>query len=278
MSEGGETPGTRRRPLEPSAERMADDLAALPQEPPLPSATTERGLGWLVALAAAAGAGLLALDLLAFVEARFAASAVQGWAAVVLVSTLAAALVLLGIREWQGVRRLAAVDSVRGDPDRAADAMARDPRLARPVAVWRGLVRGFNDPDRRAALFETHVLAALDAEADRAIRRASLRMAGGVLILPSALLDTLWFAVQGLALIRRIAAIYGLAPGVGATWRLARRVLGEAGAIGAADAVAAAAARAVGAIPGLVDAGVAGVAAQRIARIGLLAKRACRPL
>ncbi|MDW8444781.1 MAG: DUF697 domain-containing protein [Acetobacteraceae bacterium] len=101
------------------------------------------------------------------------------------------------------------------------------------------------------------MLAPLDAEADRAIRRASLRMAGGVLILPSALLDTLWFAVQGLGLIRRIAAIYGLAPGAAATWRLARRVLGEAGAIGAADAVAAAAARAVGAIPGLADAGIA---------------------
>jgi putative membrane protein len=103
-------------------------------------------------------------------------------------------------------------------------------------------------------------------------------MAGGVFVLPSALLDTLWFAVQGFGLIRRIATIYGLAPGAAATWRLARRVLGEAGAIGAADAVAGAAARAVGAIPGLADAGIAGVAAQRIARLGQLAKRACRPL
>ncbi|WP_157967139.1 DUF697 domain-containing protein [Elioraea thermophila] len=278
MSGAAEAPGARRRPLEAPPERVADDLAALPPEPPPPAPKTGAGLGWLIGLAAAAGVGLLALDLWAFVEARFAASPVQGWAALVLVLALAAALGLLAWREWRGIRRLAAVEAVRGDPDRAAAAMEKDPRLVRPIAVWRGLVRGVNDPDRRAALFERHVLAPLDAEAERAIRRASMRMAGGVLILPSALLDTLWFAVQGLGLIRRIAAIYGLAPGAAATWRLARRVLGEAGAIGAADAVAAAAARAVGAIPGLADAGIAGVAAQRIARIGVLAKEACRPL
>lgn len=278
MSRVEETPGARRRPLDAPHERVADDLAALPPEPPQPSPKTAAGLGWLVGFAAVAGLGLVALDLWAFVEARFAASPVQGSAALVLVLALAAALALIAWREWRGIRRLAAVEGVRGDPDRAAEAMERDPRLARPIAVWRGLVRGVNDPDRRAALFETHVLAPLDAEADRAIRRASVRMAGAVLILPSALLDTLWFAVQGLGLIRRIAAIYGLAPGAAATWRLARRVLGEAGAIGAADAVAAAAARAVGAIPGLADAGIAGVAAQRIARIGVLAKEACRPL
>ena len=273
----GEPPGARRRPLAAEPERLADELEALP-EPPAPEPPRRRGLGWLIGLALLAGVGLLALDLWAFVETRFAASAVQGWIAATLVAALALALLLLVWREWRGLRRLARVEAVRGDPDRAAAVMERDPRLARPVALWRGIARGVNDPDRRAALFAQHVLAPLDAEADAAIRRACLRMAGGVFVLPSALLDTLWFAVQGLGLIRRIAAIYGLAPGAAATWRLARRVLGEAGAIGAADALAGAAARAVGAMPGLADAGIAGVAAQRIARIGQLAKRACRPL
>jgi putative membrane protein len=272
-----ETPGARRRPLATEAARLADELEALP-EPPVPEPPRRRGLGALIAVAALAGFGLIALDLWAFVEARFAASTAQGWIAATLVAALALALGLLLWREWRGLRRLARVESVANDPDRAAALMERDPRLARAVALWRGVARGVNDPDRRAALFAHHVLAPLDAQADAAIRRASLRMAGGVLVLPSALFDTLWFAVQGLGLIRRIAAIYGLAPGAAATWRLARRVLGEAGAIGAADAVAGAAARAVGAIPGLADAGVAGVAAQRIARIGALAKRACRPL
>ncbi|MCC7284161.1 MAG: hypothetical protein IT556_17395, partial [Acetobacteraceae bacterium] len=68
------------------------------------------------------------------------------------------------------------------------------------------------------------------------------------------------------------------APGAAATWRLSRRVLVEAGAIGAADAVAGAAARLMGAVPGLADAGIAGVAGLRMARIGVLAKRAVRPL
>lgn len=273
----GEPPGARRRLLDAEAARIADELEALPEAPP-PEPPRRRGLGWLVALAVVAALGLVALDLWAFVEARFAASATQGWMAATLVAALALVLVLLAWREWRGLRRLARVEAVAGDPDRAAEVMEKDPRLARPIALWRGVARGVNDPDRRAALFAQHVLAPLDAQADAAIRRACLRMAGGVFVLPSALLDTLWFAAQGFALIRRIAAIYGLAPGAAATWRLARRVLGEAGAIGAADAVAGAAARAVGAIPGLADAGVAGVAAQRIARIGALAKRACRPL
>lgn len=275
MSE--ETPGARRRVLDAEAARIADELEALPEAPAV-APPRRRGLGWLIGLAAAAALGLVGLDLWAFVEARFTASATQGWLAAALVAALALALLLLMLREWRGLRRLARVEAVAGDPDRAAAVMEKDPRLARAVALWRGVARGVNDPDRRAALFAHHVLAPLDAQADAAIRRAALRMAGGVLVLPSALLDTLWFAVQGLGLIRRIAVIYGLAPGAAATWRLARRVLGEAGAIGAADAVAGAAARAVGAIPGLADAGIAGVAAQRIARIGALAKRACRPL
>ncbi len=273
-----EAPGARRRALGTEGGRIEDELEALPAPPAPPEPPRRGGLGLLVGLAAASAAGLVALDLWAFVEARFAAGAVQGAIAAALVTALTVALLLILVREWRGLARLARIETVRGDADRAAEALARDPRLARSVEIWRGLARGTNDPERRAALFARHVLAPLDEAADRAIRRAALRMAGGVMILPSALLDTLWFAVQGLGLIRRIASIYGLSPGAAATWRLARRVLGEAGAIGAADALAGAAARAVGAIPGLADAGIAGVAAQRIARIGLLAKRACRPL
>jgi putative membrane protein len=225
-----------------------------------------------------AGLGLGALDLYGFVAGRFAADPVQGWIAALLSGALALALVVLAWREWRGLRRLARIETVGTDIDRAADAMEADPRLARSVAAWRGVAREANDPDRRAALFQRHVLDPLDAEADAAIRAASLRMAGGVLLLPSALLDTVLFAAQGFALIRRIARIYGLAPGAAATWRLSRRVLVEAGAIGSADAVAGAAARLVGLLPGLADAGIAGVAATRMARLGLLAKRACRPL
>lgn len=273
----GELPGARRQPLGAEPVRIADEVETLPPPPP-PEPSRPRGITALVGIAAAAAAGLVVLDLWAFVADRFAASALQGWMAATLVAALVIALALFLWREWRGLARLARAEAVAGDADRAAALMEKAPRLARPVALWRGVARGVNDPDRRAALFATHVLAPLDAAADAAIRRAALRMAGGVLVLPSALLDTFWFAVQGFGLIRRIAAIYGLAPGAAATWRLARRVLAEAGAIGAADAVAGAAARAMGAIPGLADAGIAAVAAQRIVRIGVLAKRACRPL
>jgi putative membrane protein len=271
-----EQAGSRRRALEDAPARVADDLAPLPAAPP--PEPRRGGVGWLLGLALGAGLGLGALDLYGFVAARFAADPVQGWLAAALSAALALALLLLVVREWRGLKRLAKVEGVAGDIDRAADAMAADPRLARSVAAWRGVAQGVNDPDRRAALFERHVLAPLDAQADAAIRAASLRMAGGVLLLPSALLDTVWFAALGLGLIRRIARIYGLAPGAIATWRLARRVGIEAGAIGATDAVAGVAARAVGLLPGLADAGVAGIAAQRMARIGVLARRAVRPV
>ena len=270
-----EKPGSRRMALG-EAQRIADDLAPLPETPA--REPVSQGVGWLLGLALACGLGLGALDLYGFVAARFEAGPVQGFVAAGLSGALGLALLLLALREWRGLRRLAKVEAVAGDVDRAADVMAQDPRLTRSVAAWRGVAREANDPGRRADLFQRHVLAPLDAEADAAIRAASLRMAGGVLILPSALLDTVWFAAQGFALIRRIARIYGLAPGAVATWRLSRRVVTEAGAIGAADAVAGAAARLMGAVPGLADAGIAGVAGLRMARIGVLAKRACRPL
>lgn len=276
MTQGVERPGSRRLVLEETG-RIADDLAPLPEAPPV-EPPRARGVGWLLGIALACGLGLGALDLYGFVAARFQAGPVQGWIAAGLAGALGLALLLLALREWRGLARLARVEAVGGDVDRAASVMEQDPRLARSVAAWRGVAREANDPDRRAELFELHVLAPLDAEADAAIRMASLRMAGGVLILPSALLDTVWFAAQGFALLRRIARIYGLAPGAAATWRLSRRVLVEAGAIGAADAVAGAAARLMGAVPGLADAGIAGVAGLRMARIGVLAKRACRPL
>jgi putative membrane protein len=269
-------PGSRRKVLAGET-RVADDLAPLP-EAPAAEPPRAGGLGWLLGIALLCGLGLGALDLYGFVAARFEAAPVQGFIAAGLAGALGLALLLLALREWRGLRRLARVESVGGDVDRAAEVMERDPRLARSVGAWRGVAREVNDPDRRAELFDRHVLAPLDAEADAAIRAASLRMAGGVLILPSALLDTVWFAAQGFALIRRIARIYGLAPGAAATWRLSRRVLAEAGAIGAADAVAGAAARLMGAVPGLADAGIAGVAGLRMARIGVLAKRAVRPL
>lgn len=275
----GETdrPGSRRLVLEGEG-RLPDDLAPLPEAPPPPPARAAGGVGWLLGVALLCGLGLGALDLYGFVAARFQAGAVQGWIAAMLATALALALLLLAAREWRGLRRLARVEAVAGDLERAAAVMAAEPRLAPAVVAWRGVAREANDPDRRALLFTRHVLAPLDAEADAAIRAAGLRTAGAVLVLPSALLDTVWFAAQGFALIRRIARIYGLAPGAAATWKLARRVLVEAGAIGAADAAAGAAARLMGALPGLADAGVAGVAGLRMARIGVLAKRAVRPL
>lgn len=276
MTGGADQPGSRRLALSGEA-RLPDDLAPLPAPPP-PPARAAGGVGWLLGVALLCALGLGALDLYGFVAARFQAGAVQGWIAAMLAAALALALLLLAAREWRGLRRLARVAAVAGDLERAAAVMAAEPRLAPAVAAWRGVAREANDPDRRAELFSRHVLAPLDAEADAAIRAAGLRTAGAVLVLPSALLDTVWFAAQGFALIRRIARIYGLAPGAAATWKLARRVLVEAGAIGAADAAAGAAARLMGALPGLADAGVAGVAGLRMARIGVLAKRAVRPL
>lgn len=276
MSAPVEPPGSRRLVLGGET-RLPDDLAPLPESPPS-DPPAPGGVGWLLGLALACGLGLGALDLYGFVVARFSVDPVQGWIAAVLAGALGLALLLMGLREWRGLRRLARVESVGGDIDRAADVMAADPRLSRAVESWRGVAREANDPDRRAELFVRHVLAPLDAQADAAIRAASLRMAGGVLVLPSALLDTVWFAAQGFALIRKIARIYGLAPGAAATWKLSRRVMLDAGAIGAADAVVGGAARLMGAVPGLADAGVAGVAGLRMARIGVLAKRAVRPL
>ena len=109
----GETPGARRRALDAEAARLADELEALP-EPPAPEPPRRRGLGVLIAVAVLAALGLVALDLWAFVEARFAASAAQGWIAATLVAALGLVLVLLLLREARSLQRLARVEAAAG--------------------------------------------------------------------------------------------------------------------------------------------------------------------
>jgi len=257
----------------PGAGRIADDLEALPPAPP-----GSGGIGGIAAILALALGGILLFDLYGWVASWLATGPVEGAIAGGLALLLVLALALVVWREWRSLAALGARDAgIPADPRAVAELLAPAPDAARQVALFRDLARGVNDPDRERALFEEVVLAPRDQAAEDAIARARGTVAGSVFVVPAGLLESLVFAALGLGLIRRVARIYGLRPGLLATMSLARRTLAEAAAIGALDVAAQGAARAFGALPAAADAALAALAQDRMRRIGRAAIRLCRP-
>lgn len=81
------------------------------------------------------------------------------------------------------------------------------------------------------------VLAPLDAEARRLIRRASVEVALATAVSPSILLDSLITLNRNLALISRLADLYYGRPGLLGTLRIVRGVIGSAVTAGALEVV-----------------------------------------
>ncbi len=88
------------------------------------------------------------------------------------------------------------------------------------------------DVETRFDLYEREALKPLDDEARAAIRHAARKVATATAIMPSALLDGMAALYFNLALIRRLAEIYGGRAGVFGSLSLARRVVEHAMAVG----------------------------------------------
>jgi putative membrane protein len=205
------------------------------------------------------------------------------------------ALAKASIGEFLALRRLREATRFRADlaaalhrdsPAEIAAAMA--PVLAMVTARRPDLGRQFHhrvdgqsDSAAMVRQFRSAVLAPLDQEARRVVRREAFATLGAVAVSPHPALDVAIVLWRSIAMVRRIADIYGLRPSGLATIRLARMVVVSAAAAMAADPAGEALADALG---GGVANKLAGkltegsITGFRAMRLGIRAIDVCRPL
>ncbi|MBN9552524.1 MAG: TIGR01620 family protein [Alphaproteobacteria bacterium] len=212
---------------------------------PPPPATAPKGrsllarlffgaVGALVSLAVGLWADQLIRDL--FTRAEWLGWLAAGMAAIALLS-----LLVILIREFLAIARLAEVEKMQ---KRALDAVARDdPKAARALvdelsafvaakpetaAGRRSLaeLRGeIIDGANLVRLAETEILSPLDARAKIMVLEAAKRVSLITAVSPRALVDIAYVVFEAGRLIRRLSELYGGRPGTLGFFRLARGVL-----------------------------------------------------
>ncbi|MET2826586.1 YcjF family protein [Mesorhizobium shangrilense] len=171
----------------------------------------------------------------------FERAAWLGWLAAGMAAIAVLALVVILIREFLAIARLAEVEKLQ---KRALDAIARDdPKAARAVvdelsafvagkpetaAGRRSLaeLRGeIIDGGNLVRLAEAEILGPLDARAKVMILEAAKRVSLVTAVSPRALVDVAYVVFEAGRLIRRLSELYGGRPGTLGFFRLARSVL-----------------------------------------------------
>ncbi|MEL6979096.1 MAG: TIGR01620 family protein [Pseudomonadota bacterium] len=259
------------------------------------------GLGFWASLLLGAGGLLVSVALALSVERMiaelFTLTPWLGWAATALAGLALVALLALIIRELGALGRLRRVEGIRHAALEARESgeTAAAKRVASQLQAiyasrkdleidWRRLRDQADDgvdAAARLALYERKLMAPLDEAAAAVVRRTSRRVATITAIAPSVLLDAIATLYLTLAMIRRLAEIYGGRAGLAGTLRLARRVVEHAMAIGLI-------ALTDDLIEPLLGGGVASKVSRRLgegvvngamtARLGLAAMEVSRPL
>ena len=233
------------------------DGASGPITHPWPEAATSKSqsdLGWSSIGIAAVGVAillgtLLAFDLFNFVTAQFDRSIILGVAAS---STVVLGLSLIGwaaINEWRSLLQLKNVDDVRRNFSVDDVIVARE-----AAASWLNSLPSLefdtsgisNAPDVQTlhGLLEAGPLAKLDKLTSSIGRETAGQIVVATAMSPWAGLDGVIVVWRSMRMVRRIAELYGLRPGMLGTVQLLRRVALDGGTVAAADvAVAAAAAK-----------------------------------
>ncbi len=263
------------------APRLEPDPLVIPTNPAPPASTPALMLaGATVLLAGFAGLGAVN-----FIVDQFARSAVLGW---LTAGVAAAGFGLVGAGLWRELRALFAlgqVDRLRadlasGEAGRIADAAKRWAAQAEPALL--PALREFNDPDAALALLRAGPQQRLRDAADAAGRVAAVQVVAGIAAMPSPALDVGLVAWRGVRLVRQVAELYGVRPGVVGTLSLLRRTALSATTVGAAEFASNAAAHALLSNPLLAHAlgnvAGAGVAARRMTVLARATAAACDPV
>jgi putative membrane protein len=252
---------------------------------PVTAPTPPSGVGIAAAGVAVLVLGFAALDAGNFVAAQFDRGPVLGWL------TLAVALCgfgLLGFAAWRelsalfGLRRVDRLHAALADPGHAkAAALAWLATLPEGVALA-DAIRATDDPAAILALLRAGPVATLRARADALGRTAAIQVFSAAAAVPSPALDGLLVGWRGVRLVRQIAEMHGLRPGLFGTLALLRRVAFAAASVVATDIAADVAMRTLLSNPIMErlasDVAGAGVAARRMIVLARATTAACSPV
>lgn len=259
---------------------------------PLLEATTDpapRASGVMLALAGVTvlAIGLAALQTANFVATQFDHAIWLGWLTLAVAVLGFGLLLAAGWRELSGLFALGRVDRLRtalasGDAHRI-HAAARGWAATLPeAATLVPAINAANDPDAILALLRAGPVATMRARSDALGRSAAFQTAAGIAATPSPALVVLLVAWRGLRLVRQVAALHGMRPGLFGTVGLLRRTMLAAGMVAGSEAAINAAAHAVLSNPLLAhaigDMAGAGVAARRMILLARATAAACNPL
>lgn len=259
---------------------FAAPLVVAPAPPP-------GGLVPVLAGTAILGFGLGGLAAAEFVADAFARGPLQGGVAA-FVFALGFGLVLLGVgREVRGLLALRHVDALRAGL--AADDIATVRRAARDWLAelpdqekLTAALAVIEDPAAIRALLRAGPAVELRDQADQRARMAAVQMAAIIAATPSVALDALAMGWRGVRLVREVAALHGLRPGLLGTLALLRRTAFAAASVAATELAVNAATHALLSNPLLErllgDMAGAGVAARRMIVLARAASLACSPL
>lgn len=291
------------REFAPEEITLLEEGSGLPTllEPPL----RRSGL-WGSGTAFALAFALFAVGFLSYASVRAVLDALNWWLpSGVLLGLLLAAVVLTGLvaigRELATIRRqlrtLGSIEAARREADHLMQSHGHDqgiafaarvtriyekrPHMVEPIRVFRQSLNSSLRDHEVVARLSSAILSHPDEEARAAIGRALRDTAFISLASPNGLVDgviTLW---RELKMLREIAVIYGLAPGLLQQWTLLRRVLWIAATSGMAAQAGDLAVQSLGGgLVGRLSANAADAlyTALRTARLGLYAMETCRPV
>ena len=199
----------------------------MPELPPLLDPAPRAG-GAVLALGGVAVlvVGFAGLQTANFVVEQFTRSDWLGWVTLA-VAGLGFGLLLAGvIRELRGLFGLSRVDRLRADlasgDGRRVHAAARRwtatmPEAGRLVPA----IDAVNDPDAILALLRAGPVAEMQAQANALGWTAARQMVAGLAAMPAPALAVPLVAWRGIRLVRQVAALYGVRPGLIGTLRAA---------------------------------------------------------
>ncbi|WP_158747237.1 DUF697 domain-containing protein [Acidisphaera sp. L21] len=278
----------------PGPRVIIEDATAPRLDPEMPVAEAlvdpaPRAGGATLALAGVAVlvVGLAALQTGNFVLSQFDRAAWLGWV------TLAVAVAGFGLlfasiwRELRGLFALGRVDRLRaalgsGEAGRIHAAARRWAATLPEAETLVPAIDAANDPDAIIALLRAGPAANLRARSDALGRSAAFQMAAGIAATPAPALAVLLVSWRGIRLVRQVAALHGMRPGLLGTLGLVRRSVLAAGLVAGSEAAINAAAHALLSNPLLTHAlgemAGAGIAARRMVLLARSTAAACNPL
>ncbi len=242
-------------------------------------------------------AGLLGLQAYDFATGLFQRSVWLGGTFSALLALIAAGAVGIVGREILSLRRLGQVEDLRAEGERLmasethgqaeeflrkVEKLYRERQdLDRPICDFHDQASDAHNDRERLDLFAHHVFSPLDKAAYNIVKSSGRDIAVLTALSPIGALDSLFVCVRTVSMMRGIARLYGVRPGLTATVRLAKRGLRNIVIAGVGELLSHAAVEAAGASLLRVLSARAGQGAVNgllAARIGLSIMQICRPI